>query len=383
MGQFEPRTSNYFSALSEDHATTSQSYDGVSLDTPNKPQHQSTMVESTASGNSDQSGGIDIDVSCEAQDKEVRSPVSDNSSGILPGQASSNLDSNEKSTPTSSRISLDCLNFENLSIDYNGVHGSNGPDKYIAPFQRMFQGSNDTSFSEDIPNRREFGISHTISPFSGRSGGRVQRSSNTWISADAQAQQEFMVIRNAMRRLFKNSDVAKWKLADYIAHREAVVASQANILAIKVKAREEAISLRIPPISLESQENLHRWGIFGNFEQYGNLGRVLGEQTIWCHDWTRGKDEIAPWPSLAELKWEGDDRAKTGVGRFLPLPREEAPPGLAWNQLPIVEQYPMDQVARIPTMEDVYLPVDDQIEEQMEYLWSQELGDAIDKFLDL
>jgi hypothetical protein len=42
------------------------------------------------------------------------------------------------------------------------------------------------------------------------------------------------------------------------------------------------------------------------------------------------------------------------------------PPSLPWNQLPCVDQYPIDQVARIPTMKDVYLPVDDQIEGEMQ-----------------
>ncbi|KAF2829725.1 hypothetical protein CC86DRAFT_367668 [Ophiobolus disseminans] len=186
-----------------------------------------------------------------------------------------------------------------------------------------------------------------------------------------------------MRRQFRNADVSKWKYADYIAHREAMIASQANRLASKVKAKEDALSNRVPPITQETQQSLNKWGLLGNFNQQGNLGRVLGEETIWCADWLDGKDEVAPWPSLAEMKWEGDDRAKTGVGRFLPLPREEGPPGLAWNQLPCVEQYPIDQVARIPTMEDVYLPVDDQIEEDHEYLWSKDLEKAMDDFMEI
>jgi hypothetical protein len=185
-----------------------------------------------------------------------------------------------------------------------------------------------------------------------------------------------------MRRQFKHSDIAKWKVADYVAHREAMVASQATRLANKVKAKEDALTLRIPDITPEISQNLNKWGIYGNFAQLGNLSRVLGEQTIWCYDWLNGKEEVAPWPSLAECKWEGDDRAKTGVGRFLPLPREEGPPGLPWNQLPCIEQFPIDQVARIPTMEDVYLPVDDQIEEEKEYLWSKDLEEAMDALLE-
>lgn len=65
----------------------------------------------------------------------------------------------------------------------------------------------------------------------------------------------------------------------------------------------------------------------------GNTSRVLGMKTIWCHDWQNGKDEIAPWPSMQEMKWEGDDRAKTNCGRFLPLPREQGAQGILWSQL--------------------------------------------------
>ena len=67
----------------------------------------------------------------------------------------------------------------------------------------------------------------------------------------------------------------------------------------------------------------------------GNLSRTLGMKTIWCQDWMNGKDEVAPWPSLAEMKWEGDDRAKTSCGRFLPLPREEGAPAIPWGQLQV------------------------------------------------
>jgi hypothetical protein len=82
------------------------------------------------------------------------------------------------------------------------------------------------------------------------------------------------------------------------------------------------------------------------------------------------------------MKWEGDDRAKTKVGRFLPLPREEGPPGLAWSQMQVVEQYPLDQVARIPTMEDIYLPVDE-IDDEVKYdLINKDLEDAIDTYLE-
>lgn len=121
---------------------------------------------------------------------------------------------------------------------------------------------------------------------------------------------------------------------------------------------------------------------YHNPSMQGNISRVLGEKTIWCHDWRNGKDEIADWPTLAEMKWEGDDRAKTGVGRFPPLPRERGPPSIAWNQLAIVEQYPLDEVARIPTLEDVLLPVDEIPEEDTNKYIPQDIMDAIDEYLE-
>ncbi|KAF1851998.1 uncharacterized protein K460DRAFT_260159, partial [Cucurbitaria berberidis CBS 394.84] len=275
------------------------------------------------------------------------------------------------------------LKLSNLSIDDGGVRFfRGGTDRYSSPFHRGVKSYHDSS-SSDPPlreNSRRDSNHRSTTSYSGRAGGSGYRSSRTWMSPDQQAQQEFMVIRNAMRRLFKNSEVAKWKISDYIAHREAIVASQASRLANQVKAKEEA---RISPvIAPHVQHNLRKWGLEGNFDGHGNLGRVLGEHTIWCDDWMNGKDEVSPWPSMPEMKWEGDDRAKTGVGRFLPLPREEGPPTLQWNQLPVIEQYPIDQVARIPTMEDIYLPVDDQIEPDREYLWSKNLEKDIDAFLE-
>jgi hypothetical protein len=319
---------------------------------------------------------------------EGTSPVSESSGDTLHEDGSSDVRSDgDAAHSLSSPLSPNSLNFDNLSVNDGGSRfPRGGVGRYTTPFQRGLKNYIDSSRFSHVPTgpvRREDNI-RTGNSFGGRGGGGSGnfRNSRTWLSTDAQVMQEFMVIRNAMRRQFKNADVAKWKYTDYIAHREAMVASEASMLASKLKAKEDSLTLRIPPIPLETQQNLNKWGLFGNFNQHGNLSRVLGEQTIWCHDWLNGKDETAPWPSNAESKWEGDDRAKTGVGRFLPLPREEGPPGLSWNQLPIVEQYPIDQVARIPTMEDVYLPVDDQIEEEMEYLWSKNLEGAMDALLE-
>ncbi|KAF2732047.1 hypothetical protein EJ04DRAFT_514173 [Polyplosphaeria fusca] len=82
------------------------------------------------------------------------------------------------------------------------------------------------------------------------------------------------------------------------------------------------------------------------------------------------------------MKWEGDDRAKTGVGRFPPIPREVGAPGIQWNQLQAVEQYELDKTCLVPDMEDIYLPVDE-IDDEVKYdLINKDLEDAINEFLE-
>ncbi|KAH8730386.1 hypothetical protein GQ44DRAFT_606812 [Phaeosphaeriaceae sp. PMI808] len=313
-------------------------------------------------------------------------PVSESSSEILHGLGSPDIRSNfGEASSINSSFSPDSLSFDRLAIDSGSAFARGGVPRYTTPYQRGIQSRRDnnrlSNSSSDFVRRD--GNFRAESPFSNRRRGGGYRNSNKWISPDAQTMQDFMIIRNSMRRQFKKSDVAQWSYSDYIAHREAMVASEAKQLANKVKAKVDALTSPVPPISVETQQSLNKWGIFGNFEESGNFSRVLGEPTIWCQDWTCGKSEIAPWPSISEMKWEGDDRAKTNVGRFLPLPREEGVPGFPWNQLSCIEQYPLDQVARVPTMEDVYLPVDNDIEEQMTYLWSKSLENAMDDLHDI
>lgn len=195
--------------------------------------------------------------------------------------------------------------------------------------------------------------------------------------------QEFVIVRNAMRRLFKNSEVSKWKLVDYLAHQKDMLASSQNYTNRKIAANEAFSRAAASTTSvLDEYCTSLRDQVIANLYTEGNISLVLGEKTIWCQDWQNGKDEIAEWPTQAEMKWEGDDRAKTSVGRFLPLPREMGAPGIIWSQLQVVEQYPLDQVARIPTMEDIYAPVDEIDEDVKRKFLTQDLEVAMDEFLE-
>ncbi|RAR00533.1 hypothetical protein DDE82_004535 [Stemphylium lycopersici] len=338
-------------------------------------------------GESKGKGHNQISLSLILKDTQGTSPISTSSDDTLHDDQSSDFRSHgDDATTFNSPVSPEGFNFKSLTIvdddddDDDPRFSKGGGDRYNHHLQRGRKHHADAGLY-GFPGRDFRGNNRSGAPYSGRGGTGAFRNSRTWMSADAQRQQEFLIVRNAMRRLFKHSDIAKWKLGDYVAHREAMLASQASKLARQVTHKEKArhMALSVPP---ETETFLRRCGLDGNYKQVGNSGRVLGEQTIWCQDWENGKDEVAPWPSAAEMKWEGDDRAKTGVGRFLPLPREDGPPGLMWNQLPAIEQYPIDQVCKIPTMEDVYLPVDYHIEPDHEYLWSKALEQEMDALLE-
>ncbi|KAJ4365439.1 hypothetical protein N0V95_000490 [Ascochyta clinopodiicola] len=308
----------------------------------------------------------------------VPSPPSGNSSDTLHDDESSDDDCKHSDI---SPFTTATINFQDLRIQEDDL---SSPQKDLGRFSgspyHNFRYHNGPASAYSHPiQRRSY---HHMGSGNGFHGGGVNRNTRTWVSEEARAAQEFLVVRNSMKRLFKNADVARWKVADYIAHREALMASAAKKLSRKAQDKEEGTFLSIPPISPQQQDTMRRCGLNGNFDQIGNFSRILGEKTIWCKDWQNGKDELAPWPCLAELKWEGDDRAKTGVGRYPPLPREQGPVGLPWNQLQAVEQYPLDQIACIPTMEDVYLPVDEIDDAVKHSLLNKGLEDAMDAYLE-
>ncbi|KAL9087882.1 MAG: hypothetical protein Q9165_006444 [Trypethelium subeluteriae] len=91
-------------------------------------------------------------------------------------------------------------------------------------------------------------------------------------------------------------------------------------------------------------------------------GPVLSEFTVWIPmEWYPSFETIAPWPTLEQQKYEGDDRvnSKSGrsFGRFLALPRlPSSNPTVAWTMWNVVPFQPFDMVGPIPTGYDLYMP---------------------------
>ncbi|KAF4550243.1 Hypothetical protein D9617_18g034340 [Elsinoe fawcettii] len=77
---------------------------------------------------------------------------------------------------------------------------------------------------------------------------------------------------------------------------------------------------------------------------------VLAEPTIWSPAAVEGRPFTAPWPSIAEMKYEGDERVATSLdhGRFLPVPRYPSDvPGMGWSEVAFLPQEKMDEVLRV------------------------------------
>ncbi|KAK3696160.1 hypothetical protein LTR37_018131 [Vermiconidia calcicola] len=81
-----------------------------------------------------------------------------------------------------------------------------------------------------------------------------------------------------------------------------------------------------------------------------NHSNVLSHRTVFCPQSDKGRENVAPWPSRSEMKYEGDDRISTDRlhGRFPGVPRVEGNDTVNWQHKATIEQYPFD---------DFYYPI--------------------------
>ncbi|KAJ9661248.1 hypothetical protein H2201_006607 [Coniosporium apollinis] len=197
-------------------------------------------------------------------------------------------------------------------------------------------------------------------------------SSRTWISHGAREAERFDAFQTAARRdHFKNSspfipkDIVTW-----VTHRkemqDAHVRRERRLIEL-VEQERKARQTQPPPRPALNGKLLSAC-----------QGAVLSQYTIWCRNWDVPWKPHAPWPGYKERQWEGDDRNHTNVGRFLPLPRLPGNPTVTFSHIPAIEIFPFDEVRRIPTMEDIFLPVDEIEDEVVPNLLNKDLLDELD-----
>ena len=181
-------------------------------------------------------------------------------------------------------------------------------------------------------------------------------SSRSWVNPKVKENAERQKLNFARRKVcsrsplwFQDFDLAKHR-KDWEAGRSRR-AEERIIRDLEVtEARQKAQNTRFPvPPPIRTA--------FGGKDLKTHLSPVLCMETIFCPNFTKGKENIAPWPSKAEMKYEGDDRIFTDVihGRVLGAPRVEGNETVNWQMRAMIMQYPMDDFLYPPPDEETIM----------------------------
>jgi len=116
------------------------------------------------------------------------------------------------------------------------------------------------------------------------------------------------------------------------------------------KIDKQRADLELPPVEVAPIGEA-----FGGTFLTGNRSAVLLHHTIFCPDWRKDKEAIAPWPSKHEIEYEGDGRIATDKlhRRFPPLPRVDGNETVNWQHRALVPPY---------ALEDFYYPLPDELD---------------------
>lgn len=161
--------------------------------------------------------------------------------------------------------------------------------------------------------------------------------SKTWKSSDAKDRDQYARLSTLLHHFVPESPFVPRTYAVWVQHRASMNAMEMDNMrrniAIKQSRNTVAAKIAIGPV-LEGK----------TFTD--NRSTVLTYETIWA-PWSLPTDKHpeALWPDRTEFQYEGDDRAKSDVGRFLPLPRKPGNETVNWKARDQLQPYrPLDHV---------------------------------------
>lgn len=181
-------------------------------------------------------------------------------------------------------------------------------------------------------------------------------SSRTWKSEKVLADENWVRRQKALRRRYPKSRI--FNEGFKIREHEAAVEYDGFIRAHfggQQEAEEMNTRLRmgIPPLFAPAPPRPAFDG--KNFST--NHSSVLAQKTVFCPQFREGKVAVSPWPTKAEMVYEGDSRISTDQlhRRFPSLPRVQGHNTANWQQLAAIDQYPLDKVHVVPSSVDVFI----------------------------
>jgi hypothetical protein len=177
-------------------------------------------------------------------------------------------------------------------------------------------------------------------------------SSRTWVNPRVKENAERQKMNFARRKIcprspFWHSDF------DYAAHKKEWEAGRSRRVEQRMARELEIAEDRQKLQNVRFPIPPHIRTAFDGKNLNGHYSPVTSRETIFCPQWEKGKENVSPWPSKSEMKYEGDDRISTDPlhARFLGAPRVEGNETVNWQHRAIIAQYPLD---------DFYYPIPDE-----------------------
>lgn len=226
----------------------------------------------------------------------------------------------------------------------------------LVPFRSSINQAAVATFKQ--PSKHSSHMSHT--------------NSKTWVAPKAAEKERWESVSVNLERmmLIPRSPFVPQTFSAWLAHRAGWLQHQAekeSVVAANLKAEQKANFKAgiVSGIGPAFSGRTFNW----------NRGAVLSQMTMWSH-WYQPPEEhpCAPWPSMEEMKEEGDERFTSGYKRFPALPRVPGNETVVWKQKAMIEPYPMDRVWEVPTAESIVTPCLDKTAAE---LLGQDLLDAM------
>ncbi|KAF2478990.1 hypothetical protein BDY17DRAFT_327798 [Neohortaea acidophila] len=163
---------------------------------------------------------------------------------------------------------------------------------------------------------------------------RLNPSSRTWGTARSRQNGQRQALNSTRHKFCPKSPFwhANFNLDQ---HKEEWEAGRTRHLALKTTQESRRSSSAPPPTTPRP---------FDGREFSTHHSPVLSLETVFSPTWLQGKEDVAPWPSKLEMKYEGDDRISTDRlhRRFLGIPRVEGNETVNWQHRAAIPQYTSD-----------------------------------------
>ena len=161
--------------------------------------------------------------------------------------------------------------------------------------------------------------------------------SKTWKSSDAKEKDQYGRLSTLLHHFVPESPFVPHSYAVWVQHRASMNAMEMDNMKrnIAIKQSRNTIDAKIAINPVLDGKTFT-----------DNRSAVLSHKTIWA-SWSFPTDTHpeALWPDRTEFQYEGDDRAKSDVGRFLPLPRKPGNETVNWKAREQLQPYrPLDHV---------------------------------------